>query len=169
MLTRVFLLIVYVVLSIPVTLLFIRSDGQGSYAPLAILFSWGILPEEYNLASGAVGGLVVPVCYLLGLLSLTTVCAPSSRPTVSFSPLVMHILGVAMALFAVTQNGSHGVDVTPGFLLESYATAALVAGPYLLGDWLLARKPKTGASLDGGLETLVGNSGGPGGPSSLDR
>ena len=76
---------------------------------------------------------------------------------------------LAMALFAVTQNGSHGVDVTPGFLMESYVTAALLAGLYLLGDWLLARKPKTGASPNGDPEMLVSNSGGPGGPPSRDR
>ncbi len=144
---RVFLLIVYVVLAIPVALLFIRSDGQGSHAPYAILFSWGVLPAECGLA-GPFGALVLPVCYLVGLFALTTVCAPSSRFWVSVSPFVVHLVGVAPALFAVTRNGWHGVDVTPEFLTESYVTGAVLAALYLLGDWLLARRPTSGTRSD---------------------
>ena len=149
--------------SIQVALLFIRSDGQGSHAPFAILFSWGILPQHYAMAlglvpSGLVVGLLLPVCYWVCLFSLTTFCARSSRPSISLSPLLIHTAGIMLALLAVTHNGWHGLDAAPGFLTKSYVAAGLLAGSYVLADWLLARKPTRGSARNGGPTQLLATS-----------
>jgi hypothetical protein len=174
LLIRVFLLIAYITVSFPVALLFIGSPGLGSHAPKAILFSWGILPLEYASSSGVQPSvasvfvaLVFLVFYLLCLFSLTTFCARSSRVAIAFSPLLMHIVGVAVALIIVTRNGWHGVDATPAFLATSYITAALLGGAYVLADWLLARKPNKGAAPNGGLAAPLDNSGVSQGPPSV--
>jgi hypothetical protein len=164
-LIRSFLLIMYIVVSLQVALLYIRSDGRGSHAPKAILFSWGILPLEYALASevqsrvASVFALVFPVFYLACFFSLTTFCARSSRVAIAFSPLLIHAVGVVLALFVATHNGWHGVDATPAFLTNSYIAAALLGGAYVLADWLLARKPNKDAAPNGALAAPLDNSG----------
>lgn len=152
---RVPLLIVYVFLSIQVCLFFIRSDSQGSYAPLAILFSWGALPGEYHLVSAPVGFWLIPPMYFLCLFSLATVCGRSKRLTFSLMPFLIHGVGVVIALMGVTKNVDHATDVTPAFLRASYVTAALLAGAYLLGDWWLARKPNKGAAPKDNSQRLL--------------
>jgi hypothetical protein len=136
---RLVLLIVYVVFSWGVSLFFIRSDGFGSHAPAAILFSWGILPSEYGLVSKTV--LIVPAFYLLSLFALATACA-RWHPAFSFFPFLIHGVGIVLALLAVTRHTEHGADATPGFMRASYFIAALLAGAYLLFDGWMARSPR---------------------------
>jgi hypothetical protein len=93
--------------------------------PLAVLFSWGILPGEHSVVSKPVGFWIVPVFYLLILFGLTTACA-RSRHAWSFLPFVIHGVGVVVALMAVTQHPEHGADATAGFMRASYITAALL-------------------------------------------
>lgn len=143
MLTRVFLLVVYVPLSFEVSLLFIRSDSLGSYAPPAILFSWGILPGQYGLISNLAVFWLVPIGYLVGLFGVMTVCGRSPLVPFSVVPFVIHGLGVALALTVVTQKFEHAGDVTPGFLRASYIVAVVLAATYLFSDWWLARKTAT--------------------------
>jgi hypothetical protein len=138
---RLVLLIVYVVFSWGVSLFFIRSDGFGSHAPAAILFSWGILPSEYGLVSKTVGFLILPAFYLLSLFALATACA-RWRPAFSFLPFVIHGVGIVLALLAVTRHAEHGADATPGFMRASYFVPALLAAAYLLFDGWMARRPR---------------------------
>lgn len=138
---RVLLLIVYVLLSFAFSLIFVRADGQGSYAPPAILFSWGILAEKYGWVSRPIGFWIVPVLYIVCLFGMVTVCARSPRLAISLSPFAIHGLGALIALRMVNRMAEHGADATRGFLIASYVTATLLITAYLLCDWWLARKP----------------------------
>lgn len=128
------LLVGYAFLSFNLGLFSIRSDGYGSKVPLAIAYSWGLLPWEYCLVSGGVGFWLLPLFYMVCLFTLTTTCARSSRLTVSLSSVAFHAIGVVIALM----NVEPGEPVTFGYLTAS----VLVTGAYLWFGWSMARRQR---------------------------
>jgi hypothetical protein len=139
-LVRVLLLIVYVLLAYELSLIFVRADGQGSYAPPAILFSWGILAEKYGWVSKPIGFWIIPVVYIACLFRMMTVCARSPRIAIALLPFAIHGFGALIALRMVNRMAEHDTDATHGFVRTSYVIAAMLVAAYLLCDWWLARK-----------------------------
>jgi hypothetical protein len=139
---RVALLITYAALSFLVVLYF-AGAGHGSYAPPAILFSWGIVPWQHGLVEGTFGFLVLSALYLSAFFVFNTVLARSANVRVSMIPVVVHMAGVIVALAGM----KHGHLCTAGRLAASIAVSAPLAALYLTLDWTMLRKTRRSAGV----------------------
>jgi hypothetical protein len=107
----------------------LRAAGDGSYAPGAVMFGWGFVPWELQLAPGAVGFLLVPIVYLLCFFTVVTVFGRSLLPA------GFHAAGVVIALITV----EHGHLAVGGWLVASYIVPSCFAVGYLWCDLRLSR------------------------------
>jgi hypothetical protein len=114
---------------------FFGGAGDGSYAPPAIFYGWGIVPWQLRLARGETGFWLVPNCYLVCLFGLVTLFARSSDWIVRFAPVAVHAVGVVVAVLQV----QHGHLAKGAVLGASYLIPALVALAYLWTDCRWAR------------------------------
>ena len=134
---RIALLVAYTVVSLIVVVLF-ADEGHGSYAPPAILFSWGIVPWQHGLADSMYDFTVPAALYLSGLFVLNTALASSAKRRVSMIPIAIHIAGIIVALAGV----EHGDLNTPGWLADSIIVSAPLAILYMTLDWIMLRKAR---------------------------
>lgn len=110
--------------------------GHGSYAPPAILYSWGIIPWQYGLVGEVFGICVLPFFYLVGFFFLNTIVGKSAVISAALFPTAFHVGGVLIALVGM----EHGHLNTPLRLSASIAVSAPLGVVYLFVDlWLLRR------------------------------
>lgn len=138
-LLRAVLLVAYMVISLFVGAFF-RGGGHGSYAPPAILYGWGIVPWQLDLAPGEFGFWVIPNASLVGLFLAVTTSIRANQRIAQLAPVGLHMVGVVVAAVHV----EHGHLAKDWWLVASYIVPALIAAGYLASDWhlaILARRP----------------------------
>lgn len=132
-LLRALLLVAYMVASFFAGVFF-GGAGDGSYAPPAILYGWGIVPWQLGLARSEFGFWIIPNGYLVALFIAVTASVRSNQRILRFAPLAVHMLGVLVATVRV----EHGHLAKGWWLVASYIIPSLVAVGYLACDWHLA-------------------------------
>ncbi len=141
---RVAMLPAYALLAMVLIAVF-AGAGHGSFAPLS-LFSWGYLlavraswlfendgPVSDIQMYTMVG---VGLLYLVTIAVLNSITARGSRRALVLAPLVVHYLGVVVAMAVI----EHGHLASPGMIAASIALALPLAIAYPSLDFWMARR-----------------------------
>ena len=131
-LVRLGLYLAYAVLSFLV-FVYYGGAGHGSFAPVPIFLSWGILPVRLIQASFLL--LAGPTLYLVLLFRISERLAPRGFRHWLSLPL-LHCLGTAVLL----PGTEHGHMITPTLLRESILVSVAIVLAFFTAEWYAVRR-----------------------------